>query len=267
MVQFIPAPSGLFPYPNAGRNDYQGFGSVLDALAGGLQKYKLIKDERKTVGDLVGPPATGAENPDYFRPGASVPVPSSLRSESMMSPLAALSGRSSGAMSSPTPMALPGPMDRLHAMTDPIRNMKLSDLKRLGQSSNILQLLAGPNPMDLLQKFYEIQHLQSQDELNQSRINWLNRGGAPGARARSGSGRGVSGTGSSALERIASQRTFDILKQRMMFSENPDTFNMEEEYRNLYPEILAQLQGKPVPGNGGPQSKPAANPKDTLGLF
>lgn len=259
MPQYMPGAQGLYPYRNAGRNDYEGVGNILAGLAGAMQLYKQGRQENRTLGDIVGKP------PMQFNPARAVSQqPQGIRGMiSGMSPLAALRGippRGGGFGSAPQPpMAVPGQMNPLQAMimNSGMGGMKMRDMKSASEGAPFLKLLMGQNEDDLLLKrllaMSKIQESESVVDKNKATAKFTNR------RPSSGGGK------TNALETKAYTMALEEAKADPLYGiaeTDDEKQQLEDLIQEAYDRNLRVLSKS---GKGG-KKKPVKN-NDPLGIF
>lgn len=148
MPQFIPNAPGALSYPNAG-NDYEGFGNILMALAGGLQQFKKKKEEERTIGDVIGRPGN-VPNPAYFERSAPTLRERTYGAPNVLKTLG-IGGSGGGFGEAPTPMAIPAAPNKVQQMFAGMEGLKLKDVGQISPMASLLRSL-NPNPEDMLHK-------------------------------------------------------------------------------------------------------------------
>jgi hypothetical protein len=150
MPQFMPQPQGLYPYKNAGINDYEGFGNMLQALIPAIQAMKQRQQGNQTFAEMMGVKPTQTNLNPNFRASNQSETPN-LRT--MTSPLQALAMQKGQQFQTPQQYAQTTPNPVFEKM-GPMANVRRRDLGDVSSGINSMRALSGMenDPTQLLIK-------------------------------------------------------------------------------------------------------------------
>lgn len=252
MPRLLAGPTGLYAYPNAGVNDAAAIGNLLSGLAETGLKFHTLRQENRTIGDLVGKPGMVYNDArDRYTPPEV-----SLR-DRMANSLRSLSGKPQAMMQpAPMPMATPGQMNPLQSLVygSGLQNFKMRDMKSLGEVSPFLKLLTMGDEDQILKQITAKKYLSEIEKNNALAQKTKQAASAAGSKT------------TDRMQQIAWARALSEIQADPLYGmaeTDEELDDQENRLQQIYQRNLRVLSGgsKPKP-SGGKASK-----KDSLGLF